>query len=145
MASRIGAAGTVDIGFVLQKQDHVGGSDLVRSKWTVEVFEEHQEATPAPTGITMRIIMPITRHTSPPRSMTTHIRAEVDAFVGMDDDGAVLFAAMRHGTGASRKVAPWSIDYRYSTVPRAISLTNFPQSEAVCASPLQAPVPATRK
>jgi hypothetical protein len=64
MASRIGAAGTVDIGFVLQKQDHVGGSDLVRSKWTVEVFEEHQEATPAPTGITMRIVASLATRTS---------------------------------------------------------------------------------
>jgi hypothetical protein len=60
----------------------------------------------------------------------THIPAKVNDFVGIDDDGAVLFAAMMHG--ADRKVTPWSIDYRSSTVARAMSVDNFPQSEAVC-------------
>jgi hypothetical protein len=45
-------------------------------------------------------------------STWTHIPAKVNDFVGVDDDGAVLFAAMMHG--ADRKVAPWILDYRSS-------------------------------
>lgn len=60
----------------------------------------------------------------------THIPAKVNDFVGIDDDGAVLFAAMMHG--ADRRVTPWSIDDRSSTQARAIFVDNFPQSEAVC-------------
>jgi hypothetical protein len=110
-----GNQGGIDAGFVLQKQDYTGGSDFVRKQVDGGV------------GVSGR---GRANNRYNDAEYLTHIPAKVNDFVGTDDDGAVLFAAMMDG--ADRRVTPWSIDYRSSTVARAIPVVNFPQSEAVC-------------
>jgi hypothetical protein len=58
----------------------------------------------------------------------THIPAKVNDFVGMDDDGAVLFTMM-HGADPARSPLGVIIS---STVARAVSVDNFPQSGRLC-------------
>jgi hypothetical protein len=124
-----GHRGGVDVGFVLQKQDYSGGSDFVRKQVDAgrsEVGAGRGESAGSSSNRRRRY-----HGQDAEAEYLTHIPTKVNDFVGMDDeDGAVLFAAMMHG--ADRKVTPWSIDYRSSTVARAVSVDNFPQSEAVC-------------
>jgi hypothetical protein len=115
-----GHQGGVDAGFVLQKQDYAGGSDFVRK----------QVDGGGGRGVSGRGSRRRYYDMDAVAEYLTHIPAKVNDFVGINGDGAVLFAAMIHG--ADRKVTPWSIDYRSSTVACAMSVDNFPQSEAMC-------------
>jgi hypothetical protein len=111
---RNSTTGNIDAGFVQQQKDSSsGGSGFVRMQVDDGERMDHHHYNNA--------------HASP---YFTHIPDKANDFVGTNDGATVLFATM---PGANRKVTPWMIDYRSSsTAARAISLTNFPQSEAVC-------------
>jgi hypothetical protein len=118
-----GHRGGVDVGFVLQKQDYAGGSDFVRKQVDGGADGGGVSAAGGSSNRSRRRY----NEADAEAEYLTHIPAKVNDFVGMDDDGAVLFAAMMHG--ADRKVTPWLI---IAVPARAVSVDNFPQSEAVC-------------
>jgi hypothetical protein len=126
-----GHRGGMDVGFVLQKQDYAGGSDFVRKQVDGGASAGGRVSTGGSSNRRRRY-----NNAEAEAEYLTHIPAKVNDFVGIDNDEAVLFAAMMYG--ADRKVTPWSIDYRSSTMARAVSVDNFPQSEAVCVATVSA-------